>query len=120
MPGTTYNSKFDRISLSDHAGTAFRGGHMGDRTTRFWVAVLLTGMDIAVFQHFFGVIWLTWSGVEWIRMVLLSTLALWAGSAAVLWLHIYYDLRHLLYERRSARTLNVASIPADLREDSDV
>jgi hypothetical protein len=53
---------------------------MGNRTTRFWVAVLLTGMDIAVFQHFFGVIWQAWPGVEWIRMVLLFTLALWAGS----------------------------------------
>ena len=93
---------------------------MGDRTTRFWVAVLLTGMDIAVFQHFLGVIWQAWPGVEWIRMVLLSTLALWAGSAAVLWLHVYYDLRQLLYERRIARTLNVAPLPAELREDSDV
>jgi hypothetical protein len=93
---------------------------MGDRTTRFWVAVLLTCMDIAVFQHFFGVIWLAWPGVEWIRVVLLFTLALWMGSAAVLWLHVYYDLRRLLYERRSARTLNVAPIPAELRENSDV
>lgn len=93
---------------------------MGDRTTRFWVAVLLTGMDIAVFQHFLRVIWQAWPGVEWIRMVLLSTLALWAGSAAVLWLHVYYDLRQLLYERRIARTLNVAPMQAELREDSDV
>ena len=93
---------------------------MGDRTTRFWVAVLLTGMDVAVLQHFFGVIWLAWSGVEWIRVVLLLTLALWTGSAAVLWLHVYYDLRQLLYEKRSARTLNVAPMPAVLREDSDV
>jgi hypothetical protein len=93
---------------------------MGDRTTRFWVAVLLTGMDIAIFQLFFGVIWLAWSGVEWIRVVLLFTLALWTGSAAVLWLHVYYDLRQLIYERRSAQTLNVAPMPAELREDSDV
>jgi hypothetical protein len=93
---------------------------MGDRTTRFGVAVLLTGMDVAVFQHFFGVIWQAWPGVEWIRLVLLFTLALWAGSAAVLWLHVYYDLRQLLYERRSARTLNLAPMPAELREDSDV
>jgi len=93
---------------------------MGDRTMRFWVAVLLTGMDIAVFEHFFGVIWLAWPGVEWIRVVLLSTLALWAGSAAVLWLHVYYDLRQLLCERRSARTMNVARMPTELREDSDV
>jgi len=93
---------------------------MGDRTTRFWVAFLLTGMDIAVFQHFFVVIWLAWLGVEWIRVVVLFTLALWPGSAAVLWLHVYYDLRQLLYERRSPRTLNVAPMPTELREDSDV
>jgi len=93
---------------------------MGDRTTRFWVAVLLIGMDIAVYRHFFGVIWLAWPGVEWIRIALLFTLALWAGSAAVLWLHVYYDLRQLLYERRCARSLNVAPLSAELREDSDV
>ena len=93
---------------------------MGDRTSRFWVAVLLTGMDIAVFHHFFGVIWQAWPGVQWIRMVLLSTFALWAGSAGVLWLHVYYDVRLLLYERRCARSLNVAPLSAELREDSDV
>ena len=93
---------------------------MGDRTTRFWVAVLLTGMDIAVYRHFFGVIWLAWPGVEWIRIALLFTLALWAGSAAVLWLHVYYDLRQLLDEKRSARTLIVAPMPTELRENRDV
>ena len=93
---------------------------MGDRTTRLWIAVLLTGMDIAAFQHSFGMNWLAWLDGEWIRIVLLFTLALWTGSATVLWLHHYYDLRQLLYERLSARILNVAPMPTKLRENSDV
>jgi len=93
---------------------------MGDRTTRFWIAVLLTGIDIAVFEHFFGLIWLAWSEMEWIRVVLFFTRALWKGSAAVLVLHVYYDLCQFLNERRRAQALSASPIPADLREQSDV
>ena len=93
---------------------------MGDRKTRFWVAVLLTGMDIAVYRHFFGVIWLAWPGVEWIRIALLFTLALWMGSAAFLWLHFYCKLRQFLSERRSARMLSASPILTRLRENCDV
>ena len=93
---------------------------MGDRTTRFWVAALLTCTDIAVFQRFFGVIQLAWPGVEWIRAVLLFTLALWTGSAAFLWRRFYCKLRQLLSERRSARMLNVSPMLTRLRENCDV
>ena len=93
---------------------------MGDRRMRFSIALLLTGMDIAVYEHFFGVIWQVWSGVAWIRVVLWLLLAVWMGSAAVLWLHVYYDLRHFLYERRGALALNTSPIANELREDGDV
>jgi hypothetical protein len=93
---------------------------MGDRTTRFWVAVLLTGMDIAVYAHFFGVIWQAFSGVGPIRVALLLTLVLWTGSAAVLWLHVYYDLRLWLHERRNAFAPAPTSLPSEVRRDSDV
>jgi hypothetical protein len=93
---------------------------MGDRTTRLWVAVLLTGMDIAVFKHFFVVIWLVWSGVAWIRAALLLLLAVWTASAAVLWLHVSYDLRGLLYERRCALALTRSPRSKELRGNGDV
>jgi hypothetical protein len=93
---------------------------MGDRTTRFSVAVLLTIMDVVVFEHFFGVICEAWAGLAWMRVVLIPTLALWTGSAAVLWLHVYYDLRQILYERRFAQTLNPAAVPTEPREGGDV
>jgi hypothetical protein len=48
-------------------------------TTRFWIAGLLTGIDIAVFEHFFDVTWLAWSGVEWIRVVLFQTHVSWTS-----------------------------------------
>ena len=93
---------------------------MGDRTTRFSVAVLLTIMDIAVFEHFFGVIWEAWSAIAWVRVVLIPTLALWTCSAAVLWLHVYYDLRQLLHERRCPHTLSPVPVPPELLEGRDV
>jgi hypothetical protein len=93
---------------------------MGDRTKRFSVAVLMTVMDVGVFEHFFGVIWEAWSGIAWFRVVLFLTLAIWTGSAAVLWLHVYYDLRQLLYERRCSQTVNPPAVPAELGEDTNV
>jgi hypothetical protein len=95
---------------------------MGDRTTRFWTAVLLTGMDITFFEHFFGVIWLAWSRLAWFRFVLFPSLAQWTCSAAVLRLliYIYYNLRQLIHERRYPQTVNVAPTTTELREDGDV
>jgi hypothetical protein len=77
-------------------------------------------MDIAVYVHFFGAIWQVFSDVVPIRVALVVTLVVWTGSAAVLWLHVYYDLRRWLYERRSAFALDPSSIPSDIRRESDV
>jgi hypothetical protein len=93
---------------------------MGDRKTTSRVAALLTCTDIAVFQRLFGVIRLAWPGVEWIRVVLLFTLALLMGSTAFLWRHFYSKLRQFLSERRSARMLNVSPMLTRLRENCDV
>jgi hypothetical protein len=93
---------------------------MGEQTTRLWVAVLLTGMDIAVFKHFFVVIWLVSSGIAWIRTAFFLLLAVWTASAAVLWLHVSYDLRGLLYERRRALALTRSQRPKELRGKGDV
>jgi hypothetical protein len=91
-----------------------------NRTTRFWAAALLTCMDIAVFQRLFGVIRLAWHGVEWIRVLLLFTLAPWTGSAAFPWRHFYCKLRQFLSEKRSAGMLNAAPMLTKLQENSDV
>lgn len=93
---------------------------MGDRTTSFWVAALLTCMGIAAFQRLFGLIRLAWPGVEWIRVALLFTLALWMGSTAFQWLHFYCKLRQFLSERRSAQMLNASPMLTRLRENCDV
>lgn len=93
---------------------------MGNRMTRFSVAVLLTIMDIAVFARCWGVIWEAWSGTAWIRVVLISTLAIWLGSATDIWLHVYWDARQLLYQRRCPQTLTPAPVPTKLGEDSHV
>jgi hypothetical protein len=87
---------------------------------RLWVAILLTGLDIAVFEHFWGAIWLALAAIAWIRVVLVLLLVVWTGSAAVLWLHVFYDIRQILHQRRC--TLALHHLPAQnrLRENRDV
>ncbi|MHB1698531.1 MAG: hypothetical protein ACYCSN_00105 [Acidobacteriaceae bacterium] len=88
---------------------------MADRTSRLWVAILITVMDVTVFERFFTITWLALSSVLWTRVVLSLMLTAWTGSAAVIWLHVYYDVRHLLYERRPAAALGHANskVPSD-------
>jgi len=94
---------------------------MNDRSTRFSIAILLTAMDLAVFDHFFGVIWAASSGVAWFRLTLMLMLVVWTASAAVLWLHVAYDVRLFLYERRvGAAVLKQSAVPEELRRGSDV
>jgi hypothetical protein len=93
---------------------------MGDRTTRLCVVVLLTGMDIAVFKHFFVVIWLVQSGVAWIRSALFLLLVVWTASVAVLWLYVSYDVRGLLYEQHRNPALTRSPRPKQLRGEGDV
>jgi hypothetical protein len=94
--------------------------HMNDRSTRVSVAVLLTSIDIAVFNHFSGTIWMAFSDVSWIRITITLTILVWTASAAVLWLHIAYDARQLLYECRVDAALRSSNKPNEMRRDCDV
>ena len=93
---------------------------MRERTKRFAIAVLLTGVDAALLKRYFNVIWQAWSEVLWSRGAFLLLLALLVASAAVLWIHVYYDLRQTMRERRDALSLRTTSLPGELRRDRDV
>ena len=93
---------------------------MRERTKRFAIAVLMTTVDIALLDRYFGAIWRAWSEVLWIRGAFLLLLALLAASAAVLWIHVYYDLRQFQRERRDALSSRATSLPGELRRDGDV
>ena len=93
---------------------------MRERTKRFATAVLLTAIDVALLDRYFGAIWRAWSEVLWIRGAFLLLLALLGASAAVLWIHVYYDLRQMMRERSVASSLKTASLPGELRRDGDV
>ena len=58
---------------------------MRERTKRVAIAVLLTAMDVALLDRYFGVLWQAWSKVLWIRGGFLLLLALLVASASVLW-----------------------------------
>jgi len=93
---------------------------MRERTKRFAIAVLLTAMDGALLDRYFGAIWQAWSEVLWIRGAFLLLLALLITSAAVLWIHVYYDLRQFQRERRGVLSLRAPSLPGELRRNGDV
>ena len=93
---------------------------MRERTKRFAITVLLTGVDAALLKKYFSVIWQTWSMDPWSRGAFLLLLAILAASAAVLWIHVYYDLRETMREQCVAVSLTEASSPGELRRDSDV
>ena len=93
---------------------------MPERTKRFAITVLLTGVDAALLDRYFGLIWQTWSMDPWGQGAFLLLLALLAASASVLWIHVYYGLRETMRERCVALSLKTATIPGALRRDGDV
>lgn len=87
---------------------------MADRTSRHWVAILITVMNVTVFERFSTNPWLALSSVDWIRVGLGLTVILWTGSAAIIWLHVFYDLRQFLHERRAAAFVRAKSdVPSE-------
>ena len=93
---------------------------MRERDKRFAITVLLTGVDAALLHKYFRMIWHTWSMDPWSRGAFLLLLALLVVSAAVLWIHVYYDLRQTMREQCAAVSLTEAPNPGELRRDSDV
>jgi hypothetical protein len=93
---------------------------MRGRTNRLAIAVLLTLVDVASGEYYCGVIWQTCSQDPFARAALLGLLCLWIASAAVLWLHVAYDLRQTLRERDGGVAFNVAMVPVEPERDSNV
>jgi hypothetical protein len=87
---------------------------MQERAKRLGIAILLTAVDVIAFNSYSGAIWQVWGRDPWAKAALLGLLALWIVSAAVLWIHVSYDLRQTLRERYRAMA------PNELRRDSDV
>jgi hypothetical protein len=93
---------------------------MRERAKRLAIAVVLTVVDIVTFNIYFGAIWQTWGQEPWAKAALLGLLAVWIVSAAVLWIHVSYDLRQTLHERDLALGRDPAMARRGLRRDSDV
>lgn len=94
--------------------------NMRERVKQFAIAVLLTGTDAALFDRYFGAVWPIRSADPRLCGAFLLLLVLWAASAAVMWIHVYYDLRQTLRERCVALSLEAARRHGELRRDGDV
>ncbi len=93
---------------------------MRERLKRFVLVTSLTALDIAVAEKSAGVIWQAWAGVLWIREGILLLFGVWVASAAVLWAHVYCDLRQTLDGRRIAPSMRPSSMANELGRDGDV
>jgi len=93
---------------------------MVERANRFAIAVLLTTMAAAILERCLGSLLRTWSHASCRNPALLGLPALWAKSAAVLWVHVYHDFRQTVKERESARSPASAPMAGELRRDGDV
>ena len=93
---------------------------MRDRAKRLGLTALLTGVDAALLDRYFDLIWQTRSGGPWGRGAFLLLLVLLVVSAAVLWIHVYYDLRQTMRERWIAPFFKAAMSRGALRRDGDV
>ena len=118
--GSAETPEFDRVLKPLHACIALEEVPMRERDKRFAITVLLTGVDAALLHKYFRMIWHTWSMDPWSCGAFLLLLALLTASAAVLWVHVYCDLRQFQRERRDALSSRATSLPGELRRDSDV
>ena len=93
---------------------------MRGRTNRLAIAILLTLADVAAGKYYCGAIWQAFSQDLFARGALLGLLCLWIASAAVLWLHVAYDLRQTLRERGGGLVPNATTISAESERDTNV
>lgn len=93
---------------------------MRGRRNRLPIAVLLTLVDVASGKYYCGVIWQAFSRDLFARAALLGLLCFWIASAAVLWLHVAYDLRQPLRERDGRLAFNAATVRVEPERDCNV
>jgi hypothetical protein len=84
------------------------------------IVIALTAADITIFRLYSGVIWQTWGHIPLARLDLLALLAIWIGSAGVMWFHVSNDLLQALRHRQRFTSQDLAPAAADTRRDSDV
>lgn len=66
---------------------------MRAREKRLIISVLLTAADVIVVNRYGGAIWQCWATNLWPETLVCLLLLTWAGSAAMLWLHVWADFK---------------------------
>jgi F0F1-type ATP synthase assembly protein I len=93
---------------------------MRGRTRRLAIAVAVTIIDVAACNYYCIVIWEAFATDSFARAALLGLLSLWIASAVVIWLHVAYDLRQALQERRESRAFGSLALPSEDGRDGNV
>ncbi len=93
---------------------------MRRRPTNLTIAILLTVLDAGAVMFLGGVIWRTFWGVLWSKLLVVLLGALWATSLAKRWAYAFYDLRRAFRESRLAKSSEVNAVASELRGGGDV
>ncbi len=94
----------------------FEEASVRERATRFGVAGLLTGSDVATLHQNGKLIWGTYTVIPQISLSLVQQRLTCPISATILWLRVNLDLCSVLLERN----LSSPSDQSGLEEESDV
>ena len=113
-------SKFDRVLEPLHAGSSFGEVHVKERSTNLNIAILLTILDAAVALHYGPVIWQTWSGILWSRLLLILLGAVWLISLANVWARAHYEFRHSHRAQHAQFPSEMTARSVELRGEGDV
>jgi hypothetical protein len=93
---------------------------MRGRPRRLDIAVVLSIVDVAACNYYCQFIWQAFARDLFAKGALIGLLCLWIASAAVIWLHVAYDLRQALRERDYWLALDAATTSTEAGRDSNV
>ena len=90
---------------------------MADRSSRWWLAALITTMNVVAFTRLVGGASPAWAAVPWIRCSLVLSLILSTALTSVFWLYVGFDFGFCRFDERG-RPVSASVVPPMSREDS--
>lgn len=81
------------------------------RIARACITIVLTSIGTTLARTSIPELWRAWADDLLLRTALTFCAVLWAVTAGVMWLHVWFDLRAALLERLSMSRIQVVVIP---------
>ena len=93
---------------------------MVGNSRRFAIAISMTLLDVAVAFRYGAEIWTAWSGIGWVRLLILAIGALLASSLANIWGQTCRSLGNAPLSARAERVRGEVAIHRERQGEGDV